>query len=276
MTEPIQLRKRDFSEYPRCALCGENDPEQFMNVAHNSNLVRCRKCSLVYTSPRADEAIWERFLRSSGNPRNVEFTENRLKHGAALQRRFAEQPEDWREQRTAEAAVVLSQIRDVIERPLNSLHDVGCGVGFLLMDAREQGLTVSGNDLNGYACEVMRSRFGLDITCGSFPESKLPTESRDAVTMTDYIEHTYHPDLDLKEAFRVLSPGGAVFVRTFRIDCKAFKEKGADWNMLRWNHVYHFSTDTLRQMIEKAGFIVKKIERPPSWKITIVGVKPKG
>lgn len=42
--------------------------------------------------------------------------------------------------------------------------------------------------------------------------------------------------------------------RPFISTAKKFYELGAEWPMLTFNHVYHFSPDTLIKMIENAGF----------------------
>jgi SAM-dependent methyltransferase len=269
------LQAREFTDFPECALCGADDAEPFLTVDDGCKLVKCKRCSLVYTSPRFDESWWERFVREEDNSRNVSFTENRLAHGVALRRNVASQPEDWRAHVTKKSQIVLDDLRSVMKRPLTSLHDVGCGVGFLISDARDAGLEVSGNELNGYAVKVMCERLGLDARVGSLHEVGLASESRDAVTMTDYIEHTYHPLRDFQEAFRITRPGGGLFVHTFRIDCRKFEEKGAAWDMLRWNHVYHFSTQTLTAMITAAGFEPATIIAGPRRNdIKIIAVKP--
>lgn len=273
--EETSARKLVFDDFPPCALCGEDNAADFLVASKISQLVKCRRCDLVYTSPRANETQWEAFLRRQDNPRNIAMTENRLMYGVALDRNVAAQPKDWRQKVTARSHWVLKELRKAISIPLGHLHDVGCGVGFFLTDARDAGLSVSGNDLNGYAVRLMRERFDLDVFCGSFSEAGLGNNSRDAVTMDDFIEHTYHPRAEITEAFRVLRPGGVLYIHTFRIDSPAFERQGAKWNMLRWNHVYHFSTDTLTRLIRDCGFEIQLAMAPRERSsITILAHKP--
>jgi SAM-dependent methyltransferase len=263
-----------FTDYPRCALCGADDAEPFMTANPRTFLVRCRQCQLVYTSPRADESKWLGLLKDANSQRNITFTTNRLRHGVAITRNIPRQRPDWRERMEAAHRALIAKLRtfcDTIDR----IHDVGCGVGFFITNAKAAGLYATGNDLNAYACQVMTSQLGLDVFCGMLSEMAAPAASRDAVTMMDYIEHTYHPQIDLAEAFRILRPGGVLYIHTFRIDSKPFEIQGADWNMLKWNHVYHFSSETLTRMIENAGFEIAKLDRPKhNGLIGVVALKP--
>ena len=78
--------------------------------------------------------------------------------------------------------------------------------------------------------------------------------------MNDYIEHSYHPFQDLKKAFELQKAGGILFIQTFHINCKDFDEQKNNWNYLFWNHTYHFSPDTLRNFVLKAGYNIVKSE----------------
>ena len=46
-------------------------------------------------------------------------------------------------------------------RKIGRLHDVGCGVGFLMETAKESGIEVTGNELNKYACD----KINIKIEC---------------------------------------------------------------------------------------------------------------
>ncbi len=72
--------------------------------------------------------------------------------------------------------------------------------------------------------------------------------------MRDYIEHTYHPLADLNAAYKLIKPKGVIYIETFHIDCREFDKQKENWYMLFWNHVFHFSKDTLKDMISRAGF----------------------
>lgn len=150
----------------------------------------------------------------------------------------------------------IDEIEGYIVGELHRIHDVGCGVGFFLEAAGSRGIKATGNELNGYACRVMRERLNLEVYQDSMPDLQFADQSIDAVTMNDYIEHTYHPLADLRAAYRFLRPGGVLWLNTFHVDCSQYEKLKANWNMLFWNHVYHFSTASLEDAVKLAGFEV--------------------
>jgi 2-polyprenyl-3-methyl-5-hydroxy-6-metoxy-1,4-benzoquinol methylase len=151
---------------------------------------------------------------------------------------------------------MFKRISQLAGRPIRKVHDVGCGVGFLIREAQRMKIQASGNDLNGYAVRVMQERFGLDVCCGTLEseETQKLLSGSDLVTMTDYIEHSYHPDRDLKIVYENLSPKGLVFITTFHTGCALAEQYGRNWDMYCWNHVYHFDRDSLESLIRNASF----------------------
>lgn len=243
--------RENFTDCPNCALCGSDKNEIHMNVKDGMTLVECSDCGLLFTSPRIDEKEWISFLKSD-EERNKVFTENRLRFGRALRKNIKKSHSGWRRDIRKNHVELFNEAK--IYGKVQRLHDVGCGVGFLLYDAKRYGLEVSGNDLNRYACSVMQERYNLDVWNVEFPDVPLQHESLDFVTMTDFIEHTYHPDRDLRTANKLLRPGGLLYVKTFHIDCDAFEQQKENWDFLVWNHVYHFSPELLERIIRQAGF----------------------
>ena len=144
---------------------------------------------------------------------------------------------------------VINEIQNYLDGNMESIHDVGCGVGFLLRAAQARGIEATGNELNGYACKVMKQRFGLNVFNDVFDKFPIQEGSLNAVEMNDYIEHTYHPLRDLTAAHKFLRVGGIIRIETFHIDCRKYDQLMGEWNMLFWNHVFHFSTKTIKDLI---------------------------
>lgn len=255
-----RIDRREFEECPDCDLCGSNENSQVANKK-GFQVVECASCSLWFTSPRLDEKTWEEYLRYPYLLRNVMTTENRLHYGVANANNIGtnEPGGNWRRGVTRRNTARLERLAECLGRPIERLHDVGCGVGFFVQDAMNLGIQATGNDLNGYACRVMREQLGLDVHAGNIGEAPFDDASIDVVFMNDFIEHTYHPLEDLKAAERLLKPGGLLFVETFYLDSPKFDELGLEWNMLTWPHIYHFSRTTLHAMIQKAELTVEHV-----------------
>jgi len=277
ITDNLKDMQFAFDEYPACESCGSTDVREVLVAADGNRVVECEHCGLWFTSPRVSEDVWKGWLLQDSE-RNREFTENRLKYGDPLARNiplsfsFWWRITRWRNQRHARELLRMHGGR------VRHIHDVGCGVGFFLKACQEMGLSVSGNDLNGYAVKRMRELFGFDVLIGELPdflEQKDGSCEFDIVHMNDFIEHTYHPLRDLKCAHQMLSPGGLVYIRTFFVDSRKFEQLGDKWDMLMWNHVYHFSEKSLTRLIEQAGFGVKEIRRhEDTGIIEVFGIKP--
>ena len=104
----------------------------------------------------------------------------------------------------------------------------------------------------------MREDLGLDVYMGNIGDMPFKDNSIDIIFMNDFIEHTYHPQDDLKAAARYLNSGGLLFLETFYLDSDRFEQLGTDWNMLTWPHIYHFSRTTLAQMVTNAGLTISE------------------
>lgn len=271
--DTIDDQKRDqiapFDEYPPCAMCKSVMSTEVMRTADGSRIVKCDQCGLWFTSPRISEKTWYEYLMTD-TERNIDFTNNRINYGVALSGNIKYSPPYWRNKITRKNKKILNNIETYLPAK-ESIHDVGCGVGFFMQDAKKQGLKdVSGNELNAYACKVMKEKFGLKVYNDTLPNIEIPTGSYDAVTMIDYIEHTYQPLMDLEKAYDILKEKGILYVQTFHINCRAFATYGNNWNMLFWNHVYHFSKETLESMIKQVGFEI--IEAQADFNSTLIKI----
>jgi SAM-dependent methyltransferase/transcription elongation factor Elf1 len=255
--ETLEDQRRDsiapFDEYTPCEMCGGESVSEKIIAKDGSRIVECNKCGLWFTSPRIKETEWIDWLNAI-NERSIEFTENRLRYGVALPSNVKYSSPFWRESKRKIYNMLIDEIEKYFGEKIQSIHDVGCGVGSLLDVARARGIEVTGNDLNGYACKVMRERFGFTVYNDSLPNLDMKNSSVDAIVLRDYIEHTYHPLADLKASYKFLRTKGILYIETFKVDCAEFKRLGGDWNMLFWNHVFHFCTKTLTDMVQKAGF----------------------
>ncbi len=109
-------------------------------------------------------------------------------------------------------------------RPGMRVLDVGCGPGPIPLDLRqyvEPGGSVVGVDVEPGQIEVARKRAAerqiADVTFEAATAYELPFEdnSFDALLMAALLGNLQQPDVALKEAFRVLKPGGVIAIKDF-------------------------------------------------------------
>ena len=110
---------------------------------------------------------------------------------------------------TSEAAPALLDSAGVGRR--TELLDVGTGPGTLIGPALNRGAAVCAVDLSELMVDVARTRHpGVEVHVGDAHQLPFPDSSFDAVTMGFCLHHIPEPVQALREARRVLRPGGRV------------------------------------------------------------------
>ena len=80
------------------------------------------------------------------------------------------------------------------------------------------------------------------------------------VTMWHSLEHVHRPLAILREAYRLLVPGGKIVVATPNLESLPFYWFGSSWFGLDLpRHLTHFTPKALREMLETAGFRVESV-----------------
>lgn len=107
--------------------------------------------------------------------------------------------------------------------------EVGCGTGEWLAELASQGCEVSGIDPSEDMLEVARTKVGADLRRGFAESLPWPDASFGFVLCVNSLHHFSAPGTALREAFRVLRPGG----RFLSVGLDPH-EKGSRW------YVYEF------------------------------------
>ncbi len=200
-------------------------------------IVECHNCGLVYTNPRP---------RRASIKHNYEIVEDPL----------------YLEERHAREITFRKHLRkfEKFTGPAagRSLLDVGAYLGVFVEEAIASGWDAQGVEPSLWATQYAAGR-GLNVQRGTLEEIDLPSESLDAVTMWDVIEHVGDPLAELRHMYRILKPGGWIAIHTMDIDSIFARLMGARWPWLMEMHIYYFSRRTLADMIQKAGFQVKAV-----------------
>ena len=237
-------------EYRNCPSCGHNDFEVLFESNMNQSdfqedidtvymlpggkygrHVKCRNCRLIYVNPieKASKINHDYFKRESDDASIIR--RSRL-HAAESQVRLVKKYNGGR-----------------------SLLDVGCGEGFFLFKASETGYITKGIELSQDATVYARREFGLDVEAKPIEESQFPQNCFDVATLWQVLEHVPYPLTILKEVHRILKPGGLLVASTPDIEGIPARILRNEWWNIRRIHLNQFTTKTLRNIIENAGFI---------------------
>lgn len=228
-----------------CPLCGAERFEQLYVERGSIGVVQCRECELIYASPRMK------------NPEHVYW--GQADHYAREARLIFEgKAVHHRDQNYRDDLELLRRFR-----PAGKLLDVGTSMGFFLRHASTGGWDVTGLDPSPSLSALAREKFGLNVVNGFLQDARFPDESFDIITMTDVFEHVAEPRLLLREAWRVLRPGGVVLVKVPNglFNLAKLRVLQALGQADRFDifdaheHVVHYSEKTLRRMLEQGGFV---------------------
>jgi SAM-dependent methyltransferase len=91
------------------------------------------------------------------------------------------------------------------------------------------------------------------------------SETFDAVTLWDVLEHLPDPHAALAELSRVLRPGGRILLTTGDVGSLAARLSGARWHLYSLpEHLFFYSRRSLRLLLETHGFRVESLRAESS------------
>ena len=246
----VQASPRVSKTYTRqavdCNLCGSNK-----NTPHcpenGLGLVRCDNCNLIYVGERPEpEALYTLYEES--------YFQN---HDSGVVGYSDYIRDEYNIRKTAQKRA--KHIEKFVD-PGNML-DVGCAMGFFADEMAQRGWNAAGLDVSSFAVNYIQEQFGHTGIHGSFTDVELEPEAYDLVTMFDVIEHVPDPKAYMEKAAEVLRSGGVFELATPDIGSIPAKLTGKRWigYKLSEEHIYYFSVETLKQMLDETGFEVEHV-----------------
>jgi SAM-dependent methyltransferase len=157
---------------------------------------------------------------------------------------------------------------------IESVLDVGCGIGNFVEYATESGLHAVGIDVSDSAVEFARSK-GLNVHHTDDLDSIVSPKSVDALTMWDVVEHLVEP----RQVLRALAPkvrhGGALLFETPDADFPVRSillvvnrltagRLNLTGPMYYWEHKIYFTEDGLRALLDSVGVDLVYVARATS------------
>jgi 2-polyprenyl-3-methyl-5-hydroxy-6-metoxy-1,4-benzoquinol methylase len=235
-----------------CPVCGE-DRARPRFTKQGLAVVRCQICALEYVNPRPPVQQVAALYRGG-----YFAGAGAVASGAPHLRDAAMK---------AATARLRLDLLDPHRTERGRLLDVGCGGGSLVQCADKAGWSAIGLEPSADACRgaarerQARGEPSVRMIAGQLETAPFSDGRFHAVTMLDVLEHVWDPFACLVVARRLLIPGGLLLVETPNM---------AGWLPRLWGsrhpwvrpreHLTYFTPDTLRRLLERAGFRLRHLQ----------------
>ena len=228
-------------EKVQCPACG---PSPSVTIAHRKEpgrketyaIVRCRICGMAFVSPRRALALRQREYASWP--------------GAVAFYRAIEDSS-----RSAAASLVSGLTR--LNPQARSLLDLGCGPGFVLESAIDQGLSSLGVEVCSELVDDCCQR-GLRVHRSQIESASTGAHCWDIVVLSQVLEHVDDPLAVLKVAADAVAANGIVYIGVPRFDWlermrARVSRHRAEHLWLPESHLYYFTTNAMVALVNRAG-----------------------
>jgi len=161
-------------------------------------------------------------------------------------------------------AVLQKRVRALAAlRPLRGrLLDVGCGLGHFLRAAGQDGWDIFGIEPAEYRAAMARGNTGASIYPDLDSVQRDRSEPFACVTLWDVLEHDGDPLRLLQRVGGLLQPSGLLAVSMPNRGGLEARLRGSSWRFFRpeFGHMTHHTPDTLRRLLQQAGFWVVAVQ----------------
>ena len=234
-----------------CLNCGNNTEiaqtglfDTRFGIPAAYSIARCSVCGLEQTTPLASpeeiKSLYETYYNFGGENGTI-YTRLRSLFLSSLLYQF------W--------MILDGDISFHSKRGCGRLLDVGCNEGRGLAIYKKNGFSAEGLELNENAANVARS-LGF-VVHTQLVETFEPSERYDVVVLSNVLEHSLEPALMMTHVYRLLRPGGEVWISCPNSRSWLRSVFGRYW--INWHvpfHISHFSVETLRGLLREKGFTV--------------------
>lgn len=240
----------------QCPLCGKEDFERKFNVkdytvsSANFELAECKSCGFLFTYDPPDAKSIGAFYQSDDYISHTDSSKGILNSIYQLVRRRA----------VVSKRILLSKSTG---KSSGRILDYGCGTGSFLHEVQSVGWMVTGIEPDERARLRAIAQTGATVEVPDYVKS-IPSSTVDAITMWHVLEHVHELHQTINEFVRILNNDGVLIVAVpnYRsYDAAHYKEYWAAFDVPR--HLYHFSPDTMKKLMEMHGLSVVKIL--PMW-----------
>jgi len=238
--------KKYLFENTDCVICYSSDFELLSakdRYGLEVNTVICKKCGLIQTNPRMNQAAFNEFYDNEyrklyvGEDKPTEqFFLNQLEHGNEILK-FVESKEK-----------IKFENKFVVE--------IGTGAGGILQAFKNKKNKVFGLDLGTAYINFGISK-GLNLKVGTLKELENLDEKPDLIIYSHVLEHLLEPLEELKELKKYFKDKTILYIEVPGVKNLLYSYNQDFLQFLQNAHIYHFTLDSLNNLTSKAGYRLK-------------------
>lgn len=242
--------------YTYCPVCASTELRAVLQVkdytvsGERFTVTECNSCTLRFTQDVPDAITIAPYYKSENyisHTNTVKGLVNRLYH-------FVRKRTLIGKRRLLTRVTGLSQ---------GNLLDMGSGTGAFLGEMKSNGWSTTGLEPDPDARKVAKETYGIELSKLELLSS-LPANSFDAITLWHVLEHVHQLGDTLRQLKAVLKNTGKLIIAVpnyTAIDESIYKEHWAAYDVPR--HLYHFSPQSIKELMEKNGLKVDAYK--PMW-----------
>ncbi len=290
MKENFEIEK----EYAKCNLCDADNTQllfigkdRLFKKAGLFNVVKCKECGLIYLDPRPTQKSINYYYPPYYGPyKKIGFDDVGIMGKGKgkfaylknwIKKTILEEYYKYDFKNLGRKKKSTNLFKRILVFPFlpkyremyygtipffdrGKVLDIGCGNGSYLAWLKELGWEPYRVEIDENCVKFAREEYGVDTFCGDLSEANFSDDFFDCITMWHFLEHSPHPLEALRESNRILKRDGLVVIcvpNMNSLEAKLLKERSDLFDVPR--HLCGFSPHTLRRLLSKTGFRIKKI-----------------
>lgn len=250
-----------------CILCGSSKfyplyetHDRMFGFSEKFTLKKCNNCSLAFIDPKPTEFEIKKYYPSK------DYYSYRKVSKKGLFELLREYLTMHYYSPTLLSKIITLYIKNVPAMPSyraeGKILDVGCGTGDTLVLLKKLGWDTHGLEIDKNAISIGKKRGLYGVKLGTYRDLiAYPDDFFDSIRLYHVIEHLDDPALCIRLISEKLKKNGELIIGTPNMNSFASNIFKSCWyNLDSPRHIYIFSPSNLKKMVEKYGFVIKKIE----------------
>ncbi|TET64333.1 MAG: class I SAM-dependent methyltransferase [Candidatus Stahlbacteria bacterium] len=224
-----------------CNICNSTS-EEIISKTGIGNIVRCKKCGLLYRNPRLSDRDEIDKYKHQIYDESYGLIEDKSKKE------------------------IFVSILNNLEHYKGKILDIGCADGYFLALARERGWEPYGIEISDFLLRKARESLGSKYVFGvPLKMADFPPNYFDVISMWDVLDHLMDPLGELMEIRRILKKKGLLIIRVRNIAFHILVNKLFKKNLFgiikkpTIFHLYGFNNKNIKVLLEKANLSKLKI-----------------